>query len=211
MSKIKTKITLGVLGTIVVGILTNALWDVLKPATKFLYEFILNVSILGIDKFKDSIYLDIAKGHHEVFSLKTYSLIIGVLMSFIVLSILITARRVLQENENHAVANAIYKFFTWPKLITAKSFLVFILIYTVFVVTIFSLNLAKDTYINDATTYYEQILSITAPYISSEEYLQTKSEFAQIKNKADYQSVIKKLELMASEHNLEIPKFSFVF
>ena len=211
MRKTKTKITLGILGTIGVGILTNALWDAIRPATRSFYEFLLNISILGIDKFKDGIYLDIAKGHHEIFSINTYGLIIGILLSFVILSLLIAARRVLKEDEDHAFAKSIDKLFSWPKQATPKGFLTFILIYTVFAITIISLNLVKETYINDAITYYEQMLSITAPYLSSEEYIQIESEFAQIKNKSDYQFVVRKLELTASEHDLETPEFSFIF
>jgi DnaJ-class molecular chaperone len=49
----------GFVGVILLGLVTNAIWDGLKPLTTYLFKITLNLSVLGIEKFKDNIYIEI--------------------------------------------------------------------------------------------------------------------------------------------------------
>jgi len=207
----KSKITLGIIGTVILGVVSSAIWDGVKPLTKWLYEQALYVSVLGIDKLKDGIYIDIAKGYHESASLEMYSLIHSVLLGFVI-AIMVAASIVhLYENGKDHIADKVKNFLIWPRNLKGRSFFVFIVFYTIFVVTILTFNLVKTKYINDAVTYYEQLTSIVAPYVDEQKMSQFESDFAQINSKSDYESIINDLLLIADENNLQKPEFSFIF
>jgi len=74
----------GVVGIIILGVITNATWDLLKPIGSFLFRVILNLSVLGIGKFKDGIYREIAKSFHEDVSLKIFINVSGVFFAFLI-------------------------------------------------------------------------------------------------------------------------------
>ncbi len=55
------------------------------------------------------------------------------------------------------------------------------------------------------------MIAIVTPYLSEDEVNMFHSKFAQVKNKADYVSVINSLEEVAKKNNLEKPEFNFIF
>ena len=60
------KIGLGILATILLGAIGSGVWEyLLKPFFEFGTKFILNIATLGIETFKNDIYLQIAKGFME--------------------------------------------------------------------------------------------------------------------------------------------------
>ena len=211
MNFTKSKIALGVAGTIFLGVISSAIWEGVKPFTKWVYEQALYVSVLGIDKLKDGIYIDIAKGHHENASLEIYTLIYSILLGSIIGIMVIAALLHMYENGNDGMANKLKKLIEFPRKLQGRSFLLFIIFYTIFAVTIYSFDLVKTKYINEAVTYYEQLVSIVTPYIEQQQIDQMNSEFAQINSKSDYESVINNLLEIVDENNLEKPQFSFIF
>jgi hypothetical protein len=55
-----------IVGVILLGLLTNAIWEFLgKPLLISAQNTILNLSTLGIQQFKDSMYQEIAMGHYD--------------------------------------------------------------------------------------------------------------------------------------------------
>jgi len=94
-----------IFGVIVLGIVTNAIWDLLKPISKYMFQFLLNLSILGKEKFKNGIYEEIAKGFHEgsafeVFRL-THSIFLGIILMTVVISFILRNKILSYENEEN--------------------------------------------------------------------------------------------------------------
>lgn len=210
--------SMGYLGVIILGIVTSALWDVLKPLTKFLFEFALNLSILGVEKFKDGIYQEVAKGFHEGVSLEIFIVVHSFLLGIMLASflILVFIRRRFSDDyikEKTSFTNKITdKFFLFHKNLSKnRSFAMFLVLYLSFAGTITTLTLVKQKYINDATTHFEQLSEIVRPYISVEQDILYRSSFFQIQNKEDYVKLIDNLEQIAIEKELKVPEFSFTF
>lgn len=60
------KYILGLFGAILVGIASNAIWEFLfRPALIFTQASFLTLITLGVDKFKNAIYIEIAMGNHD--------------------------------------------------------------------------------------------------------------------------------------------------
>lgn len=211
MNLTKPKIAIGIIGTILLGVVSSAIWDGIKPLTKSAYEYTLYVSVLGAEKLKDGIYRDIAKGHHENASIEIYALINGVLIGLILSVLLVTSIVHMHENGNAVIAQKLKNIIQWPRHLSTRSFLVLVFLYAVFSVTVFSFNLVKTKYINEAVTYYKQLLTIVTPYVESSEIHHIESSFGQIKNRSDYELVIMNLHRIAEENNLVKPEFSFIF
>lgn len=154
-------------------VLTNALWDLFKPITRFVFEITLNLSTLGIDKFKDSIYKDIAKGLHEGTSLQLLLFIYATLFAYIFVLIMsfILVRRKLQtfqdKNTKQTVLDRVNE--SKSNLHQRPLFIWFLVVYTVFSSTIFFLDLTKEKYINQAVTYYGQLINIVDSFITEEQ------------------------------------------
>lgn len=70
--KMPTKAILGTLAALVVGGLGNGVWEyVLEPSFQGGASLALNIATLGVEAFKDDIYVEIAKGFHEKQSVST--------------------------------------------------------------------------------------------------------------------------------------------
>lgn len=73
--KVTTKAILGTLTALIVGGLGNGVWEhILEPGLRGGASVLLSVATLGVEAFKDDIYLDIAKGFHEKQSVSTANL-----------------------------------------------------------------------------------------------------------------------------------------
>lgn len=205
------EVFLSVLVAVGIGILTNAIWDFLRPFFRNLFRFILDVSILGIENFKDDIYLEIAKGFHEGVSLSIFILLLAALAVFIVWLILVSIflqRRIVDRDGETFLGKSL---FSLRMLALRRSFVWFILVYMIFALTIFILDITKYTYINDAITNYKQLSRIVQPYISLEKVIEYDSTFAQIENKQDYENIIVELQKIAKENEQKVPEFDFIF
>ena len=198
-------------GTLVVGGLGSGVWEyILKPLFSNGVDFILDLSTLGIETFKNSVYEEISQGFSEKNSIKIYNLFITLLMgSFVIFFLLmfdrikaIKEKLILTENtekkkekknielevSNIEIKLRIFIFLT-------SCFFLILLIYT-----------KKLDYINNSIIYYTKLKDITSPYVSDLELKKITSNFAQIKNKNDYVSLINKLHSISEENNLKINK-----
>lgn len=199
----------------ILGIVTNAIWDVLKPATKFLFEFTLNLSILGIESFKNDIYKEIAKGLHEGISLQIFLLIYTFLIAIITtmaVSIFFLNRKIAMHENPETKLTFVDKFNFFQKDLPRRYwFKWFILFYFLFTFTILTLDLTKQKYINNAITHFEQLLKIGKPYMSEEQYDLYLSNFSQMNTRNEYVKILQELEEMAKINSQIIPEFSFTF
>ena len=63
-------------------VVVNAVWEFMaRPFVLFAQEIILNLSTLGIQRFKDSMYSEIAKGRYDRASLQMMGLYVSLFVS----------------------------------------------------------------------------------------------------------------------------------
>jgi len=208
----------GVVSVIILGIFTNALWDLIKPFTVFLFKIALNLSILGIDSFKNGIYEEIARGLHEYTSIQLLFIIHSILLALVIgllFGLLIIRKRILEfegEEKSNNKNSFLNKFINVYRNIHKRSvFVWFLIFYVVFTGTIFVLDLVRQNYINNAITYFEQLTKIVRPYSTNEQMDLYYSNFSQIHNKNDFVNIINQLEEVVKNNNLKAPEFSFTF
>jgi len=80
-----------VLFTVILGALGSGAWEwMLKPIIRVASNFGLSIATLGLEKFKNSLYADIALGFHEDPSLRLYSVIFR-LLPFFILGVIVGA------------------------------------------------------------------------------------------------------------------------
>jgi len=192
---------IGLTGTIVLGAVGSGVWDVfLKPAFSWLGREVLTLVTLGLSSVKDSMYQDIAKGHHEVAGLNilVFATAVFVFLPMGFVTGVWTARRRLSDpNTMTAEANIKYR-----KRMSLAIVPVYALWGSIFFVRFLMIN-----YTNLAVTYFQQSLAICKPYIDSKEQDQILSRFARTRTKRDYESVVASLHLVAKSNHLELPEF----
>lgn len=210
MKKLK-RLTGGVVGAIVLGLVTNALWDILKPVSHTLYKTVLYISVLGIEKLKDGIYQEISKGMHEGVTLELYILINAVLLGLIIAICFAALVVRLRKSGKVTLAVKLERATLLSRHVGVWSFVSFIAVYMVFAVTVVSFSLVKTKYINQAITHYLQVLTIAKPYLNSNQVEKFNSEFAQIKNSKEYKNLINEIEDVLKDNQLEKPEFEILF
>lgn len=199
------KVILGIGATIVLGAVGSGVWElVFSPTVSWLGRGLLTLATLGLESVSDSIYVDVAKGHHERSSLAIYGLVsIGFLFAPLVLArrpLLIPKIRQFLEGKDPEQLEAMRK-----KNVRLLSHLLLIL--TLLGTVIFVRSL-MHTYTNTAITYFNQSLNIVLPFISVEEERRFRSEFARISSKNDYVQLVNKLNERAKSNGIQLPKFS---
>lgn len=220
------KIVGGVFITILLGAIGSGVWQyILGPIVSNSTKAILDIATLGVDSFKNDLYMEIARGLHEEAS---YSVLVRidtiyVMAVFIFLVwVLIKARelvvrrnkllkkiRKIKEgvvNKSQSLDEIESGLNSIPllplKRLAYLSIFLAILIFTLqFVLT------KSKIYINDAISHYRQSIGIIAPYISEREVLLYNSRFSQIKNQADYVNILKDLKAVSRSQNIELPEF----
>jgi uncharacterized membrane protein YeaQ/YmgE (transglycosylase-associated protein family) len=78
----KTKV-LAVIGTIILGAVGNAVWELVKPGLGWLSTTALNVVTLGIESLRDDLYVEIARGFREKVAESVLGLVLGLLSTAI--------------------------------------------------------------------------------------------------------------------------------
>ena len=170
-------------------------------------DFLFNLSIFWVTSLRDEMYMEIAKGFHEYSSYLILNLAITTFVSIVSAIIL---RLILSYNENLSYINK----FSLIILIRAnvKKVRVFLIAsYLIFCILFFSLQLVQFYYINKQITYYNQLITIVRPYISSEDYNLFNSRFAQIYNKETFEEITGQLEELISKNNLRKPTPTFLY
>lgn len=196
----------GIIGVLIIGGLGNGVWEyILKPLFSFSIDLILNLSTLGIESFKDTVYQSIAEGFSEKNSIQAYGLVtmLYVWLSMIVFTFLLKKYKNSTKKENHNTNESkisLNRDLGMKKRLYILSFLTFILFIITFIENI------QLRYINNSIVYYNQLINITTPYISEQEVKNFNSKFSLIKNKTDYEKIINDLHLILEKNNLELKK-----
>lgn len=193
--------------TVGLAIVASAIYESLfRPTANWLFKLALNLSTLGLEKYKDNIYIEIAKGFHEDISLDLYKLFIGLLLGFVI-SLIFILIKLKNQGDNDAF---IHKFFKAQNKIINSN--IFLSAYFLIVLIVTTLNIVQTVYINNAITYYDQLIAITSPYVDPHQIQIFNSEYAQIANKQDYIKLINQLNIIGDTGNQRLPKkISFIF
>ena len=217
-------------GVILIGVLTNALWEFLfKPSLLTAQNLILNLSTLGVQRFKDSMYIDIASGHHDRASLQLLGNFVGLSAGVLVgavIGIFALSRSVWRENDAlikrinclgepeqemkpFTKEDAIDETEKIKNRLRKSDRLAFATALIVLVVVAGALTSGiRIAYADSAVAHFEQILSIASPYLVEprrEEFL--RSAFSQIRNKDDYEKIILELSAIAQKNGQHVPDF----
>lgn len=186
--------------SIFVAIIGSALWEYLfRDLLNLCGRFLLTISTLGVQKYKDDIYINIASGLHEQVSLQILSLGMGVLVGFIFATALFPFKHKEKDDKKDS------KIREWLK--NHGSFIrAAFLTYALLVIGITMLSLAKIEYINKTIAYYNQLENIASPYLTDEQEEMFNSRFAQIKNKEDFVKIIDELNGIIRNEVKDFPK-----
>lgn len=204
ISKTKAWLIGSIPGIILLGIVTNALWEYIKLSSNGILLFLVRITTLGISKLNDGIYIEIARGLHESMSLQMYTLFIAFIISIVILSATLfftLKKKIIEGGKNEYKENAIIKRF-----IKGKFGFYFFIIYSVFCITFFAFDVARNVYINEAVSYYNQLILIIDPEIDVLTHKIFDSRFSQIKNGEDYNLLINDLEELIKSKNFKLPK-----
>jgi len=201
---VKNKIVkwiLGVIGTIFISAIGSGLWiHFLGGFTSNISKAILTIATLGLNSLRDHIYLNIARGFHEVPSLMILLFVLLIPMFF--LSSLLgrfLSEKILKDIKNNINKDKINQR---CKIIRTLSYFFLFAAILLCLLQFFVIN-----YENIAVTYFYQSLLICKPFIDSKYEDILLSRFAQIKSKKDYVELITELNDIAESNNTKLPKF----
>ena len=230
---------LAILGAIFVGAIGSGVWEsILRPLFTSSRDLVLNLVSFGIRSFKDSIYLDIAKGLHENASLELLTLLTFVfLLSWLIFDAFNSLSDIKRERSKllDRVNNLIQKIDGTDKnsvesektpedikksllemrqsmeadsFVRLKLLSYFLIISAVTLASFLVVNNVRANYVNSAITHFNQVYSIATPYMDEHQKAQVVASFAQIKNKEDYVAIIQNLEALARSHGQTVPRFT---
>ena len=189
--------------TIILGAIGAGIWDhFLEPGFKIFSGVILKIITLGIKGLEDDIFLSIAKGFHEISSLLVLVILFGIISGFL-FGIVVYNARSLSPKEDKNISNE------GSSDVQRYRFILILMI--IFFIVIMTWSGFRNAYINDQITYYHQLYDTVAPFIDEEEKLMIKSNFAQIKNKNDYDVIINQLKKIADENNQTYTEYTILY
>ena len=173
--------------TIILGAVGSGLCEyMLKPIALSGTNFVLEIATLGITKYKNGLYEDIAQGLHEQYSLAllTFSLsfLPGLLLGLLSSTFFFPRPKSEEEKVRH----------------TRRMFL-FSSIFCLFLFTLTLVYTTRLSYTNRAVTHFNQLLTIAGPFLSHEDRVKQKALFAQILNREDYVNVLNNLRKVCAK------------
>jgi hypothetical protein len=172
------KYILGSLLAIVVGVLANALWELIKSGVPFLGSAVLAMITLGIDRIRDNIYIgvgrvDLASALIKAMFLMTIGFLINCYAAIKVF------RRGFGE------------FRPW-------------IAFPLTIVSVFLLfGAARHGYVANTRSYFNYLVRASAPYLTSDQRLSIDSRLALVRNKADFDRLVWELKDTLRSHNIE--------
>jgi hypothetical protein len=176
------------------GAIGSGAWEyILKPVVLRTSSITLEIATLGIKAFKDSVYKEIAQGHHEAASLGLFLFVFGMLPGMIT-GAFWGYYKEKSSNESKSISN--------------KKPLFSLAMFSIFIVMFATIYCSRVSYVNRAVTNYNQLLSITRPYISQEDMMLSISKFSQIANKNDYVVLIDSLSKICVANHITPPTFT---
>jgi hypothetical protein len=229
--EIKSKIVkwiLGIAATVVLGALGSGLWqNILGPSLHFITRWGLDLASLGFASYKNSVYQQIAVDNPSEVSV----LVLGVVTSLFILATSWQMKEAFTKNtsESLRIQRALGSLSTAEvaspvspeaadvlrerlerQLITLRKVRRTDKVFTAVLAFCLAVELIgwnRHTYINSADAYYHHVLRIALPYLAAGEQAQIESDFAQIRTRQDYVSVLSKLEGKCRAQGRTVPQF----
>lgn len=185
---------------IFLGAIGNAFGDMfLSPLFAALTRLFLFVYTFGSVALKNMMYVEIAKGFHESYSLRLLYYFMSMVVGLILSTLIVFLYRFIQRQVHPKQA---------PRPSSRFLIIRFVFpLYSIFAVSFIIISLFADLYVNRAITYFNQSLTICSPYISSSDMVKINSRFAQIQDRQAYVDIVEELKLIASSNNLTLPNF----
>jgi hypothetical protein len=198
----------GAIGTLVLGAIGSALWDVgLKPMFSVFRNLILTLTSLGIDSVRNSAYVEAARGFHEHAStdwlVYFWALAIGFWLAVTTGEFkrpTVASRRTALSREDHASVQARKARLT----ILARVLGVVTLL---FMGVLLGITL-RNTYSTTATAYFEQLHSVIAPTLTEGQRLSLRSRYSQIRSRAEYIALTNEMAAIARRNRMHVPSFT---
>lgn len=217
-----------ILGAIILGAIGSGVWQyMLDPIFKGGTKFILELATLGVESYKDDLYVEVSKGFQETASYRVQALFnIMLAMVFIAISVgqlfkvkdLINSQRRLLDEVNYLEKGEIEEHYLdkikqfrselqlkKPEKLVNLSYICILL--SALIASLLSITTVSDKYIHSAVVHYHQSLKIISPYINKYETLKIESDFAKISTSSDYANILNKIETIANENNEMIRDF----
>jgi hypothetical protein len=196
----KTKIVLGVIGSLVIGALGSGLWSwMFEPVLSRVGKGILNLVTLGISSLKDNVYSTAAQGLHEVPSLHVHLFVITIMVT-LPLTISVFGLLLLRQKSATAARRSL-----------SRGRLRQLILLYVFFICVFGSSLFVTFLLNNqanlTVTHFQQSLRICRPYMTPNEYIRFESDFAQMRKRDDYLRLSDSLGAVARKNNETLPKF----
>lgn len=210
--KIPIKKILAIISVIILGAIGSGVWDyLLKPFLKIFPEVILTIITFGIKGLQDNIYLEVAKGFHEIGSILIFTSLIAALTGFLffgVLAYIQISQKLSNEDKNTSNQGCPDEGIVGK---IRKRYRFILILVIIFLVVWLNWTWFRVAYINDKVTYYNQLYDTVAPFINEKEQLMIKSNFSQIKNKEDYDVIIDHLKKIANENNQTYREYTLLY
>ncbi len=189
------KIIGGITATIILGAVGSGVWErILAPGLDWLFrsgvDLISTVSL----NYKNRIYESAAKGFHEDYSLRIFS--ITLLLFSLFLGIYAMRKH-----------GRIYQIISQPLLNHKKGLQLAALIASVAFMYMTLFAVGRHDTINRITTYSMQSMEILRPHIGEQKYLLLKSEYLQIKSADEFVQFNDSIVQKAKANSLSLPDF----
>lgn len=202
------KVVLGVAATIVLGAVGSGVWElVFSPSFTWLGRSLLTVVTLGLESVSDAIYVDVAKGHHELPSLIVYNLLGTIILMSLLFGFFVIQNSLLRSKFRQSPEGKTPEQLKGLKR-RADYLLIWLLLVMTFLCTTVFVRSVMHTYTNIAVTYFNQCLTIVLPYVSPEEERRLRSEFARISSRKNYEQLVNELREHATSNSIQLPEFS---
>lgn len=204
------KITLGIIGTIVVGSFSSPVWTyIIQPFLLFCTDKFFDM-VFSISKtMEHMLFLDIARKsiNQKVtdinFILCSTILAVEFIFIYFIFRTTSEGKKTLQikENKETNIEKLENKIKILTKLLKLIAFLLIILL-----IAGFSL-LIEESYVAQKQEEFNLKLTICEPYMNSHEIAVIKSDFVLIETKKDYNQIINKLNNILSKNKIKIASY----
>jgi len=189
------KYIFGIFGTLVLAVIGNGLWELSKPGFQFIGKWTIELMGYLFLNFKDDIYKRASDGFHEYPSL--FLMIMFIIVIATLYQMLITKHPQVRDKQTK-----------WSMIISdfmrSKNGYYVTCFISISAIAFLYIFIVKYNYINQIVTYSEKSIRIVSPFINEDERILLKSEFARIKDTADFYSFKNHLESIAKINNLEL-------
>jgi hypothetical protein len=175
----KSKI-LPIVGIIILGVVSSAVWELLRPYLFGGWDLAIGVISLGLQTLRDAIYADAARvGAVTARAHSLAAVLAGTIAFFSSVTIALLARRA-----------ALARLVNSMLLLTAVFFI--------------ALS-QRSNYAGKAAAHFDNLLVTTAPVLSDMQYKQYRSRFAQVRTEQDYDNLAKDLMDIVRQNGLRAP------